>query len=248
MLNYEINGSKESGRPLVLLHGFLESRSMWDVLDFGSDRCLVKIDLTGHGESTDMPPFPISMHSMAAFISEILEDENISAFDVIGHSMGGYVALELAATNPGCGKVILMNSNVWEDSESKKADRKRVASLVHTRKEMFVREAIPNLFENAAAHQDFVEALIEEALEISPEAISASSIAMSRRTDYTEKAKNNEFDLYVIQGKNDRISDPEQMQAILEDQPDRFFLVDSGHMAHVEATSEVEQIVRKILK
>lgn len=248
MLNYEINGSKEPGRPLVLLHGFLESRSMWEVLDFGADRCLVKIDLTGHGESKDLPPFPISMHSMAVFINEILEDENIEEFDVIGHSMGGYVALELAVINPNCGKVILLNSNVWEDPESKKVDRERVASLVHTRKEMFIREAIPNLFENARNHQNFVESLIEEALEITPEAIAASSMAMSRRTDYTENVKNNEFDLYVIQGKNDRISDPDQMKEILSDQLDRFFLVNSGHMAHVEATSEVENIIQKILK
>ena len=129
LLSYKIVGK---GFPVVFLHGFLESVSMWDYLklemmNFQS----ILIDLPGHGDSLNEDEDVPSIEYMAFKVKELLIHLNIKDFSVVGHSMGGYVSLvlknELNISSSGfilnCSKVVLLNSNFWEDSEEKKRDR-----------------------------------------------------------------------------------------------------------------------------
>lgn len=242
MLYYEMRGDRTSGRPLLLLHGFLESHSMWDYLRLTG--CTLAVDLPGHGKSA-LSGID-SMQAMAEQVMEVLQAENITEYDAIGHSMGGYVALMLAEMDVRCQKIILMNSNVWADTEEKKADRRRVAQLVQTKKGRFVAEAIPNLFDMPEIYPDVVSALIDEAKNISAEAIARASIAMAERKDWTEEMYAGAINAYVIQGLKDPIANATVMRGILSEQSERYFEVDTGHMAYIEATSEVEAIIEAI--
>jgi len=222
---------------LVCLHGFLESLTMWEVLQLQKFFHLILIDLPGHGKS-GMEGID-SMRSMASEVVKVLDKEKVESYDVIGHSMGGYVGLELKLLDVRCQKLILLNSNVWADSDQKKADRQRVAKLVQTKKERFLSEAIPNLFENPSNHIGEVESLIAEANLMSSEAIARASLAMSERTDFSDSVFSGELPVSVIQGKNDPIADKERMEQIMQNHQDRFHVVNSGHMAHIEATDTV---------
>ena len=94
-VNYLKKGN--SKRTVVLLHGFLENHKVWD--DYA--RVLPKhntdyaIDLPGHGES-DCIGYVHSMEEMAGCVKQVLEDNNKRKAIVIGHSLGGYVALCVA--------------------------------------------------------------------------------------------------------------------------------------------------------
>jgi pimeloyl-ACP methyl ester carboxylesterase len=136
------------GPALVFLHGFLESSTMWDDLSLESlGFQLIFIDLPGHGQSDLLTgEGDPSMAQMAGLVAEVLSDLGIEKFDVVGHSMGGYVALELKQILQGCGRVVLLNSNFWSDSEEKKRDRIRVADLAFKAKDLLVQQAIPGLF------------------------------------------------------------------------------------------------------
>lgn len=242
MIHYEIQGDRSSGRPLLLLHGFLESSTMWSALNL--EGCQILVDLPGHGQSGDAPI--TSMRAMAEEVQRVLQHEGIDDYDVIGHSMGGYVALELVDLDPNAATLILLNSNMWEDPPEKKRDRARVADLVQTKKEMFVHEVIPNLFQSPEEFREDVDALIEEALQISAKAIGDASMAMSRRRSFESEVKSGAFPVYVIQGKNDAIASEERMRDVMEAQSERMFVVPSGHMAHFEAKARVEEIIRTI--
>lgn len=246
MLYFELKGKRSDRIPLVLLHGFLESSTMWNGLDLDQFSEVLLIDLPGHGKSAFDPGESSSMKTMADSVLNVIRSAGFSSYDVVGHSMGGYVALELARIDSNCQKTILLNSNMWTDSPSKQVDRRRVAELVKTKKEIFVREAIPNLFERPENLPEFVHRLMEEAMMISSEAIGAASIAMSEREDFVEKVKRKDFNVYVIQGKNDVIVDFDTMEGIMSDWSERFFVVESGHMAHVEAKDEVLRILELI--
>lgn len=239
------DGTEQHSSVLVCLHGFLESISMWDVLELEKHSRLILIDLPGHGKS-DLSGID-SMREMAQRVLEVVDHEKLSEYNVIGHSMGGYVGLELKTMDNRCQNLILLNSNIWADSDPKKLDRERVAKLVQTKKERFLLEAIPNLFEKPESYQEVVNKLIAEANQMSSEAIARSSIAMSKRKDYTESAFSGEMPVTVIQGENDSIADRARMEQVMINYPEQFFVVQSGHMSYWEATEEVKQIVQSVI-
>ncbi|XOV66994.1 MAG: alpha/beta fold hydrolase [Fluviicola sp.] len=236
---------KPADTYLVCLHGFLESLSMWPALRLEDYAKLILIDLPGHGQS-DLQHID-SMQSMAEAVHEVLQKEAITSYQVIGHSMGGYVALELSQMDDNCKGIIMMNSNVWSDSDLKQEDRKRVAKLVQTKKERFVTEAIPNLFQTPEKHPNEVERLVQEAIQMSAEAIGRASIAMSQRRDFSEEVFSGSLQITVIQGENDPIAPKDRMEQLLQNQLENFHVVSSGHMAHLEATAHVKYIIQKIL-
>lgn len=246
MLHYQINRTSGASKtPLVLLHGFLESSTMWDYLDLESDYTVLRIDLPGHGKSELISSD--SMWSMAVAVKEVIDHNDLTEYNVIGHSMGGYVAIELSLIDNRCCGVVLLNSNMWADSPEKQKDRKRVAELVKTKKDMFIREAIPNLFDNPKESRDAVEALILEASKMSSEAIGASSIAMSKRKDYSLEVKSDQMSVFVIQGRFDKIAGIDRVQSVMNGKDEQFHVVESGHMSHIVATQAVRDILTQKL-
>ena len=89
------------GVPLVLLHGLLGSSRNWATAgrDLGSDRPVVALDLPDHGAS-EWSAEP-SFAEMAARIIAWARAAGIETADWLGHSLGGKVALRIAAEAPG---------------------------------------------------------------------------------------------------------------------------------------------------
>lgn len=251
MLNYKVIGN---GFPVVFLHGFLESISMWEKLDmelfpFQS----VCIDLPGHGNSLNEDDKEPSLDFMAEKVSEVLNHLKIKAFAIVGHSMGGYVAMLLKKKFPtlenhqeinGCIKVVLLNSNFWEDSEVKKNDRLRVAEIVFKNKTLFVQTAVPNLFVKPENFQGEIKELIKEALKIDEHGIAYASLAMRNRKDTKEILTKSVRDFLIIQGELDTIVPIEMMKEELKDSRVKLEIIGGvGHMAHIEAPCEVQKLL-----
>lgn len=86
---------------LILLHGALGDASQLALLAdwLGRDRRTTLIELEGHG-ATPMRSRPLRIESFAAAVLETMDGANIGQADLFGYSMGGYVALHLAAASP----------------------------------------------------------------------------------------------------------------------------------------------------
>jgi pimeloyl-ACP methyl ester carboxylesterase len=246
-LHYELFGE---GPLTVFLHGFLESSSMWEPLNLTElPGTKLLIDLPGHGKSPVSDPSEApSMKFMADEVAKVISKINPTQYRIVGHSMGGYVALELFANTPkGISKpshVTLLNSNCWADGEAKQADRLRVARIAYTGKELFINEAIPNLFAQPEAYQKEIAALKQEAKAMSSEAIAYAALAMRTRRDYTSWVMENPSKVRFIHGALDRLVSVEELHQRLrpaagQAAPEIIILPNAGHMAHWEATAEV---------
>jgi pimeloyl-ACP methyl ester carboxylesterase len=89
--------------PLVLLHGFTGSSNDWvDVVeDLAVDRRVITFDHRGHGESTNIGDE--SGYSFARLVGDletVLDDFGVELCDLLGHSMGGAVAMRYALRHP----------------------------------------------------------------------------------------------------------------------------------------------------
>ncbi|MEZ5225238.1 MAG: alpha/beta fold hydrolase [Acidimicrobiales bacterium] len=120
-----------SGPPIVLLHGIGSSSATWATgMSLLQDRYTVAaIDLMGHGASP-VPDDPAE-YTRDRALDDI--DELLATFDepavLVGHSLGGYLALAHAATRPGVarGVVVLNTGPGFRDPEKREAwnDRSR---------------------------------------------------------------------------------------------------------------------------
>ncbi len=244
-LNYRVSGN---GYPVVFLHGFLESMSMWGYLEFPKEFQCVTVDLPGHGESDRLSNEDFSILDIARILKRQLSEMGIGDYALVGHSLGGYVGIELMKIDENCEKMVFLNSNFWSDNEQKKIDRQRIAKIVLRNKTSFIYEAIPHLFLDPTKFHDEVIGLINEAKSISAQTISDYSIAMSHRKDNSEFVRKNSETILAIQGREDAIVSCEKMNEYFT----RFGfnykeLSPCGHMSHIEKKQEVEKALLDFL-
>lgn len=97
-LYYEEYGQ---GEPLLLLHGLGSSTRDWQpqLEAFKQDFRVIAVDIRGHGKSSK-PPAPYSIQQFADDITGLMDALDIAAAHVIGWSMGGGIAFQMAVSNP----------------------------------------------------------------------------------------------------------------------------------------------------
>lgn len=97
-LAYEMRGE---GEPLLFIHGLGSSGRDWELqVAFFSPRYrVVTFDLRGHGQS-DRPPGPYTIRLFAADTAGLIERLGIAPAHVVGLSLGGMVAFQLAVDRP----------------------------------------------------------------------------------------------------------------------------------------------------
>lgn len=89
------------GPPLVLLHGVGASRAVWRRVSpaLAEDRLVLAPDLPGFGESAPLAD-GFELGTTAAALADTLADRAGGPFDLLGNSLGGAVAVQLALTRP----------------------------------------------------------------------------------------------------------------------------------------------------
>ena len=112
-LYYEIQGNENTDRPpLLFIHGLGASTRDWEyqIPYFKDNWRIITMDLRGHGKS-DKPDMPYSVSLFTADIVQALQQLNIKPVHVVGHSLGGMVAFQLALDFPNLVKsLIIINS------------------------------------------------------------------------------------------------------------------------------------------
>ena len=105
-----------AGEPLVLVHALGLSRRTWDpvIPELATRFDVVAVDMPGFGESpplnVDGEPTPAAL---ATAVAELLDELGITAPHVVGSSLGGWVALELASIAPVASLTLLSPAGLW---------------------------------------------------------------------------------------------------------------------------------------
>jgi pimeloyl-ACP methyl ester carboxylesterase len=237
------------GAAIVFLHGFLENKEMWTeyVSLFSEKFRVITIDLLGHGES-DCLGYVHSMEENANVVQEVLKDLKIQKTTILGHSMGGYVALAFAELYPQhIQKLVLLNSTSKEDSAEKKLNRTRAIKAVKQNYVSFVSLAIANLFseKNRTKLTNEIEKVKEQALKTPLQGIIASLEGMKIRKDREALLHENRFPVLLVLGKKDPVLNYEESLSQIEDTTVDLVSFDDGHMSHIENKEELKPILQE---
>ena len=107
------------GEPMVLLHGQGFSRRSWDpVIDaLSDDHDVIAVDLPGHGDSPRQPKGRGSApQDLAVAVTELLDELGLDRPHVVGHSSGGWVALELGRLHRAGTITALAPAGLWRSA------------------------------------------------------------------------------------------------------------------------------------
>jgi len=239
------------GTAVVLLHGFLENKTMWRELvpSLAKKNRVISIDLLGHGE-TDCLGYIHSMEENAEIVDAILSHLRIRKAVFIGHSMGGYVALAFAELHINKVKgLVLLNSTALEDSIERKINRDRAIKAVKQNYINFVRMSIANLFSenNRDLLNNEIEKVKLEALKTPLQGIVASLEGMKIRKDRQFILKETDFPKLLILGEKDGVLlYKDNVSQIVATNTELISFPD-GHMSHIENKEELEKVIVSFL-
>ncbi|RKS99268.1 alpha/beta fold hydrolase [Flavobacterium sp. 123] len=226
------------GTTIVLLHGFLENKNMWQkfVTDLSPKYRVITIDLLGHGESECLG-YVHSMEDNADVVHAVLSELRIRKAIFVGHSMGGYVALAFAELYPQNTKgLVLLNSTARADSEERKANRDRAIKAVKQSFINFVSLSIANLFSESNRERLFseIEKVKKEALKTPLQGIVASLEGMKIRKDREVLLHLTPYPKLLILGEKDPVLNYEETKEQIENTAVKLVTFPDGHMSHIE--------------
>ena len=227
-----------SGQPIVLLHGFLENSTMWNNLKphLSTNTRVVSITFLGHGKTECLESIH-TMEDMATAVHHVLAQLNVNNCILIGHSMGGYVALAFAKLfSSQVSGLCLMNSTYKADDEALKLLRTRANELVKNNFNMLVKMSFTNLFapQSRIIHKEAIKSALSEALKTSVIGYIAAQEGMRIRFDSKNVFKQLKCKKLIVIGEKDTVIDGNilkkeaiEMQTEIVEFPD-------GHMSHIE--------------
>jgi pimeloyl-ACP methyl ester carboxylesterase len=235
------------GTPLVLLHGFPLDHHLWDeVVPLLEDTFDVILpDLRGFGNST-MLGVPNSIDDYASDIASLLDHLNIRRAAIVGHSMGGYVALAFARLYParvtGLG---LVSSQVLADAPERKEGRYKSAADVSEHGIGSVVEAMTPKFTADEKLQSYARASMERQ---QPAAYIGALKAMAERADSTSLLSSFNFPVVIVHGDTDSLIPIDRAREVKEALP-QAHLVEingAGHMPMMEAKEKTAEALKHL--
>ena len=230
------------GKPILLIHGFGEDGAIFEPLGefLGTQHTVCIPDLPGSGHSHLLPV--TTMESMAETCLALMDQQAPGKpWVVIGHSMGGYIALALADQAPNrVAGLALFHSSAYADSEEKKANRQKSIDFIqnHGGGE-FLKTMIPGLFapdfRDANPHQ--VEHQTQLALALTDTSLIAYYEAMAARPDRTHVLRNATWPvLFIVGGQDQAVPAAAALeQAALPDKASVCLMEEVGHLGMIEA-------------
>ncbi len=239
------------GIPVVFLHGYLESSDIWLAFTRGlsGKARMISIDLPGHGES-GVAGEVHTMEFMADVVEYVLNQLGVEKCILVGHSMGGYVALAFLAEHSERLKALsLFHSHPLADTPETKENRKREIGLVREgKKELIYNVNIPNAFaiENLEKQSDDVDFAREIARKTPGPGIIAALNGMMERNDHQETLIKCPVPFLWILGKKDNYI---AFDAVIEKikLPGNGTLIPLDHSGHMGFFEEREKSLGIIL-
>lgn len=237
--------------PLVLIAGLADDCDSWGPVApaLAKGRQVVAFDNRGVGYSSS-PPGPYTIAAMAADADALIDRLGPGPVDVLGSSMGGAIAMTLAARRPHAVRRLVL-ANTW-------LAREPFLDLVFEHWERLAREGHGGLLLEAgsllAFSPDFLRANEERVGELigtepPPLAGYAAAAHACRHHDASSIVSDIEQPVLVLGGAQDALTRPWQSERLAEALPNsRLEWLDTGHMTFWEQPARFVALVRAFLE
>lgn len=218
-IRYADVGERNRHEAIILLHGFSEQLELWDdyTKQLSKHYRVIAPDLRGHTPKQKVEATAWTLSDMAWDVKTLLDHCVIYKAVVVGHSLGGYVALKMAKLFPERIKGLsLFHSHPFADTPTVRENRNRTIELLSTGQQESVVDSLLErvLPENFRTSQPAKTAALRTMMMKSPaEGLMGAVAAMRDRHDMTDILRKAEFPVQCILGGADPIVSVEQMFA-----------------------------------
>ena len=229
-------------KTIILVHGYGFDQRTWDPVEIAFDGFhTIRFSLPGFGSKTPSDSYTIA--SLAKQYWEQIDPAQHPKVHLTGHSMGGYVCIEMAAQQPGrVASLSLLHSHVFEDSAEKKAQRTAtVADIKANGHSGIAHKMIPSFFADAPGCVPLVDALVARGMSYEAPAWYYGAQAMRDRADHSETLTNLKVPVLMISGMKD-VAVPVELiyrQASLPSNNTLLLYEGVGHMGMYEKTAQM---------
>ena len=234
------------GPPVVFIHGFGGDLYNWQFNQeaLAESRVTYALDLPGHGGSTkDLGSGHVHVGALAAAVIDFLDAKEIAKAHLVGHSLGGAVALDLALNHPErvasatlvCSAALGPEINMdYIDGFMQAKRRKQLQPVL----EMLVADP-------AMVSREMIEEVLRykrlDGVEAALNRIAGDNFAGGRQAlELTGRLSELTVPVQVIWGKQDRILPVSHAKGLPASLPVTV-LDGAGHMVHMEKAAEVNQ-------
>lgn len=234
-INYLEEGT---GPTVILIHGFPFSHQIWtEFAEKLSDTLqVVSIDLPGFGKSQGLPE-GFSIEDAARRLLEWIRKRGYRAPVIVGHSLGGYVALAMAELDKDAlGGICLFHSTALADSAEKKQSRDKVLEFIDKQGvQAFTSNFIGPLY--ADPQHSSITKVKNIAVQSTRESVVGYTKAMRNRKDRTAVLTTFDKPILFLAGEKDQGIPPETIrkQAALNQNAEAVILPEVAHMGMFEA-------------
>jgi pimeloyl-ACP methyl ester carboxylesterase len=246
-LHFSVHGS---GSPVVLIHGFPMHSAVWESFaqKLSKKYKVYTPDLPGFGKSTTLE-FPFTIDDVGKAIAVWLEENKIRGAALIGHSLGGYVALSVAKARPDLiSKLGLFHSTAYADNAEKKESRNKVLEFIDKNGvETFTSNFIAPLF--ADPGHPAIATVRALAMQSNASSVKGYTQAMRDRPDRTDVLRNFASSILLIGGEKDAGISPQSLkeQASICKLPTLEILPNVAHMGMFENERQTLEIISKFI-
>jgi pimeloyl-ACP methyl ester carboxylesterase len=253
----DVNGTafhyhqRGDGPVAVFIHGFPFDGTMWieQLEEAAGLRRAIAIDLRGFGRSDRSTRPVLTMEDHADDLAAFLDKSSVvTPIDVVGLSMGGYIALAFAQRYPDrIRSLALIDTRATADSEEAKAGRDVAAALVVREGRSALAASMLDLLVADQA-SPWTRARVRTMIEGTPtESIVAALEGMKQRPDRTQVLVRVQAPVAVIVGEHDRLASVSEATEMATTADAALTVVTgAGHMAPIEQPAAVAAALRAL--
>lgn len=206
------------GAPLLLVHGFPLNRGTWSkqVAAFKTSYRVIAPDLRGFGES-ETTAGAISMSRFAEDLHTLLQHLHTGPVTLVGHSMGGYVALAFAKAFPRALRgLVLVGTKAGADTPEGAAARREMAEKVRVEGPSLVVNAMaPKMLSASNTDATMVASVRTFMGPTQPEGVIGALLGMADRPDAGTWLGKIHTRTLVIAGMDDLLIPPSESEAMM---------------------------------
>ncbi|QJW88590.1 alpha/beta hydrolase [Spirosoma taeanense] len=234
-----------SSPVICLIHGHGVDASIWDDIypALSENKSVLKPDFSRLTNYSTIEAYAEDLHAR-------LKMAQVEEVILIGHSMGGYIALAFAEEYPDMVRgLILFHSTAYADDAAKKEQRaKTVDALAKEGSAPFINGLMAKLVASTYPPEQ-VNRLVERFQGLPAAALIAGMKAMAERPDRTDVLRNAQFPVLVVLGQEDQVIPFEQasQMAGLSSRINMSALNNAGHLSMVEQPEQALSILKPFI-